>query len=194
MSSNGLRVGVTDLLRHPGERRHLEREVLLEGLAISTARVPEGGEVLVDLEIESLSTELAVYGTVRAPYVGECRRCLRDVEGQVTVDVREIFELHPTEGETYALDRDVVDLGPMVRDAVLLALPLAPLCADDCMGPAPDLFPASVETGVAPPADGSAGASAPTGDREEGDGEAEVTDAPPRDPRWAALDQLRLDD
>jgi uncharacterized protein len=180
MSTNGLRVGVTDLLRHPGERRVVEREVDLPGLAISTARVPDGEPVVVELEIESLSTELAVYGTVRAPFVGECRRCLRDVRGVVQVDVREIFELHPTEGETYLLSRDVADLEPMVRDAVLLALPLAPLCADDCRGPAPDQFPAEVE---------------PDDDAGGGDG-PEVAASPderPPDPRWAALDQLHLD-
>ena len=182
MSSNGLRIGVTDLLRHPGERRAVEREVVLPDLAISTAWVPVGEPVVVELEIESLSTELAAYGTVRAPYVGECRRCLRDVRGEVAVDVREIFELHPTEGETYPLGHDVVDLDPMVRDAVLLALPLAPLCGDDCRGPAPDEFPAEVEDDDAPRGDAVADDAAPADSEDR-----------PRDPRWAALDQLRLD-
>ena len=63
----------------------------------------------------------------------------------------------------------------MVRDAVLLTLPLAPLCADDCKGPAPEVFPAVVEGDAAPSAD-----------------DDEAIDAP-GDPRWAALDGLRFD-
>jgi uncharacterized protein len=61
-----------------------------------------------------------------------------------------------------------VDLEPVVRDAALLNLPLAPLCRPDCAGPVPDALPVVVEG--------------------EGD-----DDAPARDPRWAALDELRLD-
>ena len=90
-------------------------------------------------------------------------------------EVREVFEPRPVEGETYPLADDTVDLEPMVRDAVLLALPLAPLCGDDCLGPAPDVFPAVVE-----------------GDGPVDDGDREAAE-PPADPRWAALDELRFD-
>jgi len=50
------------------------------------------------------------------------------------VHVDELFELVPLDGETYQLDEDVIDLEPMVRDALLLELPLAPLCDPDCAG------------------------------------------------------------
>jgi len=128
--------------------------------------VPDGADVDVDVELESLSNGVVATGRVRAPWVGACRRCLVEVTGSAEADVREIFEPHPTEGETYLLGGDdTVDLEPLVRDAVLLALPLAPLCRDDCVGPAPDAFP----TGPVAPVD-------------------EV-----RDPRWSALDDLRFD-
>ena len=52
----------------------------------------------------------------------------------------------------------------MVRDAVLLALPLAPLCGDDCRGPAPEAFPTGVGDDDRP--------------------------GPLADPRWAALAEL----
>jgi uncharacterized protein len=87
------------------------------------------------------------------------------------VDLSEVFEARPTPGETYPIQGDDIDLEPVVRDAVLLHLPLAPLCGDDCRGPAPDAFPAV-------PADVAG---------------AESGDAPVRDPRWAALDVLRDD-
>jgi uncharacterized protein len=85
--------------------------------------------------------------------------------------IREIFEPRPVEGETYAMAEDIVNLEPMVRDAVLLALPLAPLCAADCRGPAPELFPARVA------------GEAEESEEEEGSG-------PISDPRWAALAEL----
>jgi len=65
-----------------------------------------------------------------------------------------------------------IDLVPVVRELALLALPLAPLCRDDCTGPDTDRFP----TG---PAEGTDGPE---------------SDEPQRDPRWAALDALAFDD
>ncbi len=140
---------------------------MLDDLAISAARVPDGGLVSVTVTLEAIGGgALTATGTVGAPWTGACRRCLEPVEGSAEVEVREIFELHPTDGETYPLRGEQVDLEPMVRDAVLLALPLAPLCADACAGPAPDQFP----TGPA------------------------ATDEPPLDPRWAALSQIEFDE
>jgi uncharacterized protein len=72
----------------------------------------------------------------------------------------------------------------MVRDAALLVLPLAPLCRDDCLGPAPDEFPALVEDAAEVTV--YHGEAAPDEDEvDDGDGA--------RDPRWAALDQLKFD-
>jgi uncharacterized protein len=167
-------VGVADLVRHLGSRKPVARTARFEHLAISTAAVPAEEDVAVDLALESIANGIVAEGTIAVPWAGDCRRCLRPIRGTAVSEVREIFDRHPVEGETYPFDGDVVDLEPMVRDAVLLALPLAPLCGPDCRGPAPADFPAAVE-----------------GDEAVADGDdaGEV----PRDPRWAALDQLRLE-
>jgi len=126
-------VGVTELLRHPGTRRDILLSAPLDDLAITSSGVVEGSEVDVRLTLEAMSdTAVTATGTIRADWTGECRRCLAPVVGSLESDVREIFEVHPTEGETYRLGGDRLDLEPMVRDVVLLALPLAPLCANAC--------------------------------------------------------------
>jgi uncharacterized protein len=166
-SARPLQVGVSELLRHPGSRRPFAIAADLDGLAVSTASVPVGAPVRVDLILESLSTAITATGTVRVAWHGACRRCLDPVSGEAEAEVHtEIFERRPTEGETYPLVGEQIDLEPLVRDAVLLALPLAPLCGDDCRGPAPEAFP--------------------TGEIDDGD-EGDV------DPRWAALDGLTFD-
>ena len=171
MTFRPLVVGIADLRRHPGTRRQFNESIVLPDLGISSAVVPEGAPIDVDLELETLSNGLVATGTITTPWVGECRRCLTPVNGRSVAKVREIFEPRPVEGETYPMAEDTVNLEPMVRDAVLLALPLAPLCAEDCRGPAPDSFPTGVE--------GEGGESAD----QEGPG-------PLADPRWAALADL----
>ena len=162
-----------ELRRRPGTQREVQVAMPLPDLGVSSARVPEGADVAVDGVLEAIEGAMTITGTVTAPWVGDCRRCLDPVEGTLEVPVREVFEAHPTDGETYLLEEDEVDLEPVVRDAVLLHLPLAPLCRPDCPGPAPEAFPAVV------PGDGD--------DEVDADGER----AP--DPRWAGLDQLKFD-
>lgn len=174
MTRSVLRIGVLELRRRPGTERDVTVSTPLPDLGITSARVPDGAEVVVDATLEAIEGGVTVSGTVTAPWEGECRRCLEPVTGTVEAPLSEVFEPHPTEGETYPLEGDEVDLEPVVRDAVLLGLPLAPLCREDCPGPAPDAFPTTVE---------GEGPEAEAGDEE-----------PPRDPRWAALDELRLDD
>lgn len=171
MARSVLRIGVTELRRRPGTQREVQVATPLPDLAITSAQVPPDTEVVVDAVLESIEGAVTVSGTVRAPWVGECRRCLDVVEGQLEVVLSEVFEVHPTEGETYPIDGEDVDLEPVVRDAVLLHLPLAPLCRPDCPGPAPDQFPTVIEGDT--PDDGG-------GDR-------------PPDPRWAGLEQLKFD-
>jgi len=174
VSARVLVAAIADLRRHPGARRRFTEVVVLSGLGISTARVPDGAAIEVDLELETLSKGLVATGTITVPWEGDCRRCLTPVTGSAITRVKEIFEPRPVEGETYPMGDDLVDLEPMVRDAVLLALPLAPLCGEDCRGPAPGLFPARVADEYASGAD---------------------LDPEPRpvDPRWAALDELHFD-
>jgi uncharacterized protein len=165
-------VGVAELLRRPGSRRRVRIAAPLPELALSTTAVPAGAEVVFDGVVDSVfDGSLTAVGTVTAPWTGECRRCLRPVEGEIEAEVSEVFSRDAVEGETYPIDGDHVDLAPVVHDAVLLALPLAPLCSDDCRGPEPDDYPVTVE------------------DVRHGGGDVQ----PPRDPRWAALDDLHFD-
>jgi uncharacterized protein len=173
MTRRPLVVPIAELRRRPGSRRRFTEQVTLPGLGITTAEVPAGAEVTVDVELEALSNGLVATGTVTVPWEGECRRCLAPVRAETRTDVKEIFEPRPVEGETYPCGDDLVDLEPMVRDAALLALPLAPLCGPDCRGPAPEVFPALPEHEVAV-------------------GEEEASE-PAGDPRWAALGDLHFD-
>src|SRR5690606_40148714 len=45
----------------------------------------------------------------------------------------------------WPIEGEEIDLAEVAREALLLALPLAPLCRDDCTGPAPDAFPTGTD-------------------------------------------------
>jgi uncharacterized protein len=123
-----LRIDAADLLSQPAARRNVHLEVPVEGLAGSAARVPEDEPVVLDLLLERVPEGIVVRGTVAATWRAACSLCLADLDEELTVPVSELFEADPVEGDTYPLEGHELDLVQLVRDVVLLDLPLAPTC------------------------------------------------------------------
>jgi uncharacterized protein len=135
-----------ELPRRPGAMRTVRRVVPAPAdLGLELIRVPEGADLTLDLRMESVSEGVLVSGTVSAPVAGECGRCLRPISDSVVVTIQELYAYeHSTTDETTDEDEvgrlqgDLVDLEPVLRDAVVLALPVTPLCRDDCPGLCPE--------------------------------------------------------
>src|SRR3982074_1281520 len=89
-------IGVAELLRRLGMRREVTVSAVLDDIAISSAAVTEGAEIEGRFTLEALSDHaVTVKGTINAPWTGECRRCLRTIEGTVPLDVEEGFATPP---------------------------------------------------------------------------------------------------
>lgn len=160
-----LPLAVGDLLSEPGRRRAVDGPQVLEELSVGAGGIA-GDTVELELQVEAQAGQILVSGVVRAAWDLECRRCLCPVRVPIKPTLTEVFEDSPTEGETFPLVGETIDLAPMLREAVLLTLPLAPLCGPDCRGPAEGSYYG--------------------GETEDGE-----PGSPERDPRWAALDDFR---
>ena len=123
-----------------------------DDLRLELIGVPAGADVPLEVRFEAVSEGVLVTGTAVAPLAGECARCLAPLTSSVTVGFQELY-LYPESrhdkhdkhdkhddqeeqdaGELYHLDGDLLDLEPAFRDAVVLALPMSPLCREDCPG------------------------------------------------------------
>lgn len=136
--SRGFLVPITALRKHLGSSRHVTIDAEVAGLGALGVWVSDEVPVHLDLVLNSDPGGLAASGSIEAAWVGECRRCGGPVEGRVTAAVRERFAPEASDDEdAYPLGDDQVDLEPLVRDTVLLELPLAPLCAETCLGLCP---------------------------------------------------------
>jgi uncharacterized protein len=113
-------------------------------LGIEVLGVPEGSPVELDLRLEAVMEGVLVTGTAHAALEGECARCLEPISDEIEVRFQELFvyqdqAVDPDEElEVSTLQDDLVDLEPLLRDAVVLALPFQPLCQDDCPGLCPE--------------------------------------------------------
>jgi len=133
-----------ELGRRPGSQREVELTVPAPAeLGIEVLRVPEGSPVELDLRLEAVMEGVLVTGTAYAALEGECVRCLVAIEDETSVDIQELFlyDDQPSSEEDVEVSRlegDLIDLEPLLRDAVVLALPFQPLCTEDCPGLCPE--------------------------------------------------------
>src|ERR1700757_4994417 len=129
-----------------------------DDLHLELIGVPVGTDVALEVRFEAVSEGVLATGTVIAPLAGECARCLAPLTSSVTAGFQELY-LYPDgrhdkhdrhdkhekydkhdeqeeqdAEELYYLDGDLLDLEPAFRDAVVLALPMSPLCREDCPG------------------------------------------------------------
>ena len=148
---NPLVIDVRNLQRRPGSMTTLTRNVPAPaGLGVVMARVPEGAPIDLDLRLESVLEGVLVSGTADVPVSADCSRCLEPVDWHQEFDLTELFRYPTTDarGAVVEVDEetddplpvlhdDLIDLEPTLRDAVVLDLPLAPLCSEDCAGLCP---------------------------------------------------------
>jgi len=158
-----------------------------DDLQLELIGVPVGADVALEVRFEAVSEGVLATGTAIAPLAGECARCLAPLTSSVTASFQELYlyadgrhdkhEKHnrydkndeqeeQEAGELYHLDGDLLDLEPAFRDAVVLALPMSPLCREDCPGLCAECGTPLADAGPGHRHDAAA------------------------DPRWAALKQL----
>ncbi len=110
---------------------------------------PEAGAAEADLDLTIERDHVFAHGTMRGWVEVACSRCVGPV--RVPVDERlnvtylraneapaggeeEEVELGEDDLDVYTYEEDVVDLEPLLREQLILALPYAPLCKPDCKG------------------------------------------------------------
>jgi uncharacterized protein len=117
-------------------------------MGVEMARVPVGAELELEVQLEGVAEGVLVTASVTAPLAGECARCLEPFTSATKVHFQELFTVEAEDEsdsgqldgeESYRLDGSgLLDLEPALRDAVVLELPLSPLCEDGCQGLCPE--------------------------------------------------------
>jgi len=177
------RDSLAELKRRPAERSEdftVDETVIAVGLTTSTAEVPDEAEVHVNAELRP--TMRGVQASIRATsrWEAECRRCLKIVGEPIEIDTTVSFlseldldrAMDGDDADAYPIAGERVDLGEVIREELMLSLPLSPLCSDGCEGADPERFPTA-----------NGGLIEPEGDEDDG-----------IDPRWAGLSALTFDE
>jgi uncharacterized metal-binding protein YceD (DUF177 family) len=141
-AANPWRVDLRELGRRAGSMQEIDRTAPApDDWRVELIGVPAGADVHLRLRLESVMEGVLVSGELDAPLSGSCARCLEPIEDTLSLDVQELYayegsttEATSEEDEVRRIEGDYLDLEPLARDSVVLALPLAPVCTDDCAG------------------------------------------------------------
>jgi uncharacterized metal-binding protein YceD (DUF177 family) len=141
-AANPWRLDLRELGRRAGSLQELERTAPAPAdWRVELIGVPEGAAVALHLRLEAVMEGVLVTGELDVPVEGSCARCLEPIEDTLHLHVQELYaysgsttEETSEEDEVRRVDGDFLDLAPLVRDTVVLNLPLAPLCTEDCAG------------------------------------------------------------
>lgn len=131
-----------DLGRSPGSMETLNEQVQAPAdVGNALIGIRGGSELDLDLRLEAVHEGILVSGTATAQIAGECGRCLDPIEYDFVADIQELFYYEESEEfeedddvDQYWVVGDLIDIDPVLRSAVVTALPFQPVCKEDCLG------------------------------------------------------------
>ncbi|MGI9226072.1 MAG: YceD family protein [Candidatus Nanopelagicaceae bacterium] len=140
--SKVFKLNTHDLPRRAGEMKEYHLALDVESpIGIDVIAVP-AGILNLDLRLESVAEGILATGEFDVVAKGECIRCLDPIELELNRNFQELYayEASPDEEEDDQLlmDGDILDLEAPIRDAIVLALPINPLCDEECEGLCPE--------------------------------------------------------
>jgi uncharacterized protein len=118
-----------EIQKIPPEGMGLAGTLDAHGLSLECAGIAPAGPLEYDLRAELAGRELIVRGTLELPLELVCSRCLKTYGERLRVP-RYIFTRTVHE-------REIIDLTESVREDIIIALPLKPLCRAECRGLCP---------------------------------------------------------
>lgn len=155
-------LNIHELPRRAGEMREYELDIDAPfRVGIPLIAVPEGDLIELDVRCESVTEGVLITADIFAVAIGECIRCLDPVELEIDRKIQELYRYQPTddkgkktrqsgsrkndevEGDLDEVDvlyveGDQANLEIPILDAIVLSLPVNPLCDAECLGLCPD--------------------------------------------------------
>ena len=145
-----------ELPRRAGEMKEYQLDIDAPfRIGVPLIAVPEGDLIEIDARCESVTEGILVTADIFAVAIGECIRCLDPIEMEVDRTIQELYRYEATddkgrksrkgdddgddldEDEALFVEGEQVNLEVPILDAIILSLPVNPLCDEECLGLCP---------------------------------------------------------
>ncbi|MFD0711230.1 YceD family protein [Paenibacillus sp. GCM10027626] len=120
-----------------GDRLPIQASLNADWLKQIRKDIVSVGALNVNLEAYGLDGVAHVEGQLDLDVEMSCSRCLEAVKQSISIPFAEKFKHAKNEEEdeeVIAVEEDKFDLEPLIEETMMLSLPFAPLCKEDCKG------------------------------------------------------------
>ena len=136
---NPFKVNLHELPRRAGEHRSYSLNFSApEAIGNPLLEIPTGTTLEIDFQAESVADGVLISGRVKSRAIGECGRCLEKISEDIDQKFQELFfyesRIEESDDDLFVMDGDFADIEIPIRDAIVLAMPINPLCKPDCKG------------------------------------------------------------
>lgn len=152
---DSFKLNTFELPRRAGEMKEYELDIVVkEKVGVDLISVPVGEIIEVDARLESVTEGVLLSADIYAVAKGECIRCLDPLEIVIERKIQELYTYEPTNergkrrknskedltaddldvANEFMMEGEILDLETPIRDAVVLSLPVNPVCSQDCLG------------------------------------------------------------
>jgi len=97
-------------------------------------------DLVGEVRVTRTSQGLLVQVKMAARMLTECARCLEDFNQPLQIGFTELYAFTSnslTESGLLVPESGKIDLAPLIREEMLLAMPISPICRSDCQGLCP---------------------------------------------------------
>ncbi|MCP9451643.1 MAG: DUF177 domain-containing protein [Nitrospira sp.] len=150
---------VADIIAHAPS---LSGDLTVEDLGLTREDLTLRGALAVGLDFRVVGKTICVTGVLEGTAIRQCVRCLKEFDDPLAFAVHVVYEraakppsfpmkpeqttrkraavmvqVHPEEepdDNLYYYSGDHLELAPMLREQLILASPMHPLCKEDCLG------------------------------------------------------------
>jgi uncharacterized protein len=161
MSEREFAIPVRDLDAAGKPFRFPVRTAWVRGALEGTQFGPADQDGQLELRLSKSGTDVVVRGSLQADITVPCARCLEPAHVAVNEDISVLVvpatsmrespgmkdddDLAPDQADLIPYDGETVVLDDLVRDELMLAIPMIPLCSEACPGIRPQLAPEEPE-------------------------------------------------
>lgn len=132
-------LSVRELMNRPGASEQIEVSWPAPAeLSVPLLKVEQNSAMQVDIRLDSVHEGVLASGTVEGTLTGQCARCLDPITETITIDIQELFqhEFDPMleDDEQHMVEHGLINVEPVMRNALVTSLPFQPQCSPDCEG------------------------------------------------------------
>ena len=128
-------VQLKELIHKPGNMKEVVLEhTLSEAIGTDVMGIPAGSSLSIPVRLESVHEGILASAEFTASATGICSRCLDEISETIDVEIQELFMYRPEQEDDFVVEQDRIDLEQALIDSVVPALPLKPLCSENCAG------------------------------------------------------------